>query len=78
MRQDFSWAATAAEYVKAYRRLTRRGKAPVPEPKPIQLAKPPGARSRPGRPPKSAGAKRSARPADKTAQVARKSRKASA
>jgi len=28
MRQDFSWKATAAEYVKAYRRVTRRVKTP--------------------------------------------------
>lgn len=74
MRQDFSWASTAAEYVKAYRRVARRSKTPVPEPKPIQLAKPPRVRGAP----KSAGAKRSARPAGKSAQATRKSRKASA
>jgi glycogen synthase len=26
MRQDFSWNATAEEYLKAYRRVTRRTK----------------------------------------------------
>ena len=27
LTQDFSWTATAAEYMKAYRRVTRRARA---------------------------------------------------
>ena len=69
MRQDFSWAATAAEYVKAYRRVLRRSKTSPPEPKPIRLAKPA---------PASARKKSTAKSAGKTGKAAQRSRKASA
>lgn len=77
MRQDFSWASTAAEYVKAYRRVARRGRSPVPEPKPIRLAKPPRTRAKsPG--PKASPPRPSPGPTGKIARTAPKSRKAGA
>lgn len=73
MRQDFSWAATAAEYVKAYRRVLRRSKTPPPEPKPIQLAKPtPVTRAKKTATKKSAAKK----PAAKKSPTAKKTGKA--